>query len=137
MKPSLTSEAIGPAGKNGKPLPYENSDRVKDDDGDSFGKSRVSYAFDRKMMMRRIARKRRSKYLMRLSVPIALHPRRIEVFEPAVGEARELGIRSYKVEMTDASNTMSGPVRTLGRKISISLPFVSILRSRLEQGKGE
>lgn len=124
MKPSLTSEATGPAGKNGKHPP---SERLRDDDGESFGRSRQACAFERKMRLRKKARLFRERSRPMLIVLPATTPS--QIYEPVSDEARELGIRSYKVEMAERESVIGRQVRCFGGKISISLPFVSILHS--------
>ena len=89
------------------------SDRVRDDDGESFGKSRVSYAFERKMALRKADRRRRAKYLMRIVVPVKLHPDEgIRISEPLSDDARELGIRSYQKQVQNRLSLTSDPVHS-------------------------
>lgn len=132
---SSTSLEIGALGKNSKPLQPE---RLRDDDGESFGASRTSYAYRRKMQMRLAARIARD----RNRASVIVLPKRdegYEIHEPVSDEARELGIRSYQVEVADTSSIISGPTARAGRAIAISLPYVSILRAtaiRTERDKG-
>lgn len=111
---SSTSLEIGAHGKPTRP-----SERLRDDDGESFGLSRTSYASRRKMQMRLAARIARD----RNRTSVIVLPRRdegYEIREPISEEARELGIRIYQVEVADTDSMV-------GRMATVSLPFVSIL----------
>lgn len=111
---SSTSLEIGAHGKLTRP-----SERLKDDDGESFGASRTTYAYRRKMQMRVAARIARD----RNRGSVIVLPKRdegYEIHEPVSDEARELGIRSYQVEVADMDSMV-------GRMATVSLPFVSIL----------
>lgn len=128
---SSTYVETGALGKNERPQSFTESDRVRDDDGENFGKSRVSYAFERKLALRKADRRRRAKYLMRIVVPVKLRPDDgIRFSEPLSDDARELGIRSYQKMVPNRLSLTSDPVHRESAWLSVSLPYVSILGSR-------
>ncbi len=118
---SSTSLEIGALGKLTRP-----SERLRDDDGESFGASRTTYASRRKMQMRLAARIARD----RTRGSIIVLPKRDELFEIFEGlsrDARELGIRSYQVEVAERESFVGKQIRSMASRISVSLAYVSIL----------